>query len=64
MNGDGGVEADIILFRPGCLCAEGGERHVGNKFWFSSNDSIAFDFSTPQFHAINDVCLHYDWFAK
>ena len=30
----------------------------------SSNDNIASDFSTPQFHAINDVCLHYVWFAK
>ena len=25
---------------------------------------MASDFSTPQFHAINDVCLHYVWFAN
>ena len=30
----------------------------------SSNDNKASDFSTPQFHAINDVCLHYAWFSK
>ena len=28
------------------------------------NDNMASDFSTPQFHAINDVCLHYVWFAN
>ena len=26
------------------------------------NDTMASDFNTPQFHAINDVCLHYVWF--
>ena len=30
----------------------------------SPNDNMASDFSTPQFHAINEVCLHYVWFAK
>ena len=25
----------------------------------SPNDKMASDFSTPQFHATNDVCLHY-----
>ena len=25
----------------------------------SSNDNMASDFSTPHFHAINDICLHY-----
>ena len=30
----------------------------------SSNGNIASDLSTPQFHAINDVGLHYVWFAK
>ena len=25
----------------------------------SPNDNMASDFSTPQFHAINDVCLYY-----
>ena len=30
---DGGAEMDIILSRPGYLCAEGGERHTGNKLW-------------------------------
>ena len=30
----------------------------------SPNDNMAFDFCTPQFHAINDVCLHYVWFAN
>ena len=30
----------------------------------SPNDNMAFDFSTPQFHAINYVCLHYVWFAN
>ena len=30
----------------------------------SPNDNMASDFSTPQFHAINDVCLHYVWFAN
>ena len=25
----------------------------------SSNDNMTSDFNTPQFHAINDVCLHY-----
>ena len=30
----------------------------------SSNDNMVSDFSTPQFHAINHVCLHYVWFAK
>ena len=29
----------------------------------SPNDNMA-SFSTPQFHAINDVCLHYVWFAN
>ena len=29
-----------------------------------SNDNMASDFSTPQFLVINDVCLHYVWFAK
>ena len=24
-------QVDIILSQPGCLCAEGGERHTGNK---------------------------------
>ena len=38
------------------MCAEGGERHTGNKLGGggSSNDTMASDFSTPQFHAIND----------
>ena len=31
MKEDGGAEMDIIMSRPGCLCAEGGERHTGNK---------------------------------
>ena len=30
----------------------------------SSNDNKESDFSTPRFHAINDVCLHCVWFAK
>ena len=57
---DGGEEVDIIMYRTRCLCAEGGERHSGGSF----NDNMASDFSTPQFHAINDVRLHHVWFAK
>ena len=30
----------------------------------SSNDNMASDFNTHQFHAIDDVCLHYVWYAK
>ena len=30
----------------------------------SRNDNMVSDFRTPQFHAINDVCLHYVWFEK
>ena len=30
----------------------------------SPNDNMASDFSTPQFHAINDVSLYYVWFAN
>ena len=30
----------------------------------SHNDYMASDFSTPQFHAINDVSLYYVWFAN
>ena len=30
----------------------------------SPNDDMASDISTSQFHAINDVCLHYVWFAN
>ena len=30
----------------------------------SPNDNMASDFSTLQFHAINNVCLHYVWFAN
>ena len=30
----------------------------------SPNDIMASDFSTPQFHAINDVSLYYGWFAN
>ena len=30
----------------------------------SPKDNMASDFSTPQFHATNDVCLHYVWFVK
>ena len=30
----------------------------------SPNDNMTFDFSTPQFHTINDVYLHYVCFAK
>ena len=30
----------------------------------SPNDNMTSDFSTLQFHAINDVCLHYVWFSK
>ena len=30
----------------------------------SHNDNMASDLSSPQFPAINDVCLHYVWFAK
>ena len=56
---DGGIEADIILSRPGCMCAEGGETHTGINSGGSSNDNMPSDFSTPQFHTINDV-----WFAK
>ena len=59
MKKDGGAEVDIILYQPGCRCEEGGEIHTGNKPWSSHNDNMASDFSTPQFHAINDVCLHY-----
>ena len=44
--------------------AEGGERQTGNKLWMFSNDNMASDFSTPQFHAINDVSLYYVWFAN
>ena len=33
VNEDGGAEMGIILSRPGCLCAEGGERHTGNNLW-------------------------------
>ena len=40
--------------------AERGERHTGNKLWrYSPNDNMASDFSTPQFHAMNDVSLYY-----
>ena len=31
VNEDGVTEVDIILSRTGCLCAEGGERHTGEK---------------------------------
>ena len=30
----------------------------------SPNDNMASDFSTPQFHAINDVSLYHVWFAN
>ena len=30
----------------------------------SPNDNMASDFTTPQIHAITDVCLHYVWFAN
>ena len=30
----------------------------------SPYDNMASDFSTPQFHAINDVSLYYVWFAN
>ena len=30
----------------------------------SPNDNMASDFSTLQFHAINDVYLYYVWFAN
>ena len=30
----------------------------------SPNDNMASYFSIPQFHAINDICLHYVWFAN
>ena len=30
----------------------------------SPNDNMASDFSTPQFHAINDVSLYYVWFVN
>ena len=30
----------------------------------SPNDNMASDFSSPQFHAINDLCLHYVVFAN
>ena len=30
----------------------------------SPNDNMASDFSALQFHVINDVCLHYVWFAN
>ena len=30
----------------------------------SPNGNMASDFSTPQFHAINDVSLYYVWFAN
>ena len=59
MREDGGEEVDIILCRPACLCAKGGERHHGINSGGSSNDNMASDFSTPQFHVINDVCLHF-----
>ena len=36
----------------------------GINFGGSSNDNMAYDFSTPQFQEINDVCLHYVLFAK
>ena len=30
----------------------------------SPNDNMVSDFSTPQFHAINDVSLYYVWFPN
>ena len=30
----------------------------------SPNDNMASDFSTPQFHTINNVSLYYVWFAN
>ena len=43
--------------------AEGGEKQ-GINYGGSPNDNMASDFSTPQFHAINDVSLYYVWFAN
>ena len=36
----------------------------GINFVGSPNDNMASDFSTPQFHAINDVSFYYVWFAN
>ena len=36
----------------------------GINFGGPPNDNRTSDFSSPEFHAINDVCLHYVWFAN
>ena len=59
MKEGGGTEVDIRM-----PVLKEAKDTQGINSGSSPNDNMASDFSTPQFHAINDVCLHYVWFAK
>ena len=55
MNEDGGAEVDIIMSLPrmSCVLKEAKNTQEINSGG-SSNDTMASDFSTTQFHAIDD----------